>query len=151
MRRKLMVVAGVLALAGCESIPVTRYFQPPPAPPPDTSPIGEPADEAGTVLVPFVRQLRADPGDLGVIVWAEGVTATQGYWDAELRRVNAPGAGGVLVLELRVRPPLEPQAVGPERTRLVTAALALTTREAADLQSVRVVAATNAATAAMPR
>jgi hypothetical protein len=151
MRRKLSAVAGLLALCACENIPVTRYFQPPPAPPPDVSPIGEPADELGTVLVPNIRQVRAEPADLGVIVWAEGVTATQGYWDAELRPFAAVAPGGTLTLQLRVRPPLGPQAVGPERTRLVTAGLALSSAEAASFGAVRVVGARNAGTAPMPR
>jgi hypothetical protein len=151
MRLKLLGVAGLLALGACANIPFTRYLQPPPAPPPEVSPVGEPADELGTVLVPVVRQVRAERGDLGLIVWAEGVTATQGYWDAELRPVGPVPEGGTLTLELRVRPPLEPQAVGPERTRLVTAGMALGAREAASFGAVRVVGARNAGTAAMPR
>ncbi|MCF8510991.1 MAG: hypothetical protein K9G43_06060 [Rhodobacteraceae bacterium] len=57
----------------------------------------------------------------GAIVRATGLSPMQGYYDAELvaRPVDDKG---VLVFDFRLMPPPEPQPIGTQRTREVTAA-----------------------------
>jgi hypothetical protein len=93
--------------------------------------------EPDPVAVPL-RRAEAERGLYGVIVRAEGVAPTQGYYAARLRPASRPDAAGVLGFEFVAVPPLAPEAVGPERTRVLTAAVFLPTRALDELSAVRV-------------
>jgi hypothetical protein len=74
-----------------------------------------------------------------VIVRVEGVAPTQGYYGAELLPVSAtPDAAGILGFELVAVPPDVAERVGPERTRLLTAAVFVPNLALEDLRGFRV-------------
>ena len=82
-----------------------------------------------------------------MIVRAQGVAPTQGFYAAELVPTAAvPDAAGILGFELTAIPPSGPEAVGPERTRLLDAAFFLPTLALRDLRGVRVAGAGSART-----
>jgi hypothetical protein len=132
-------IAGCLALAllaGCERVQMRMPSFLRPTPPVSAADAAE-----ASVLVPYIQEAAAERGLRGTILRVRGVTPTQGYFDAELRPIGAEG--GVVLYEFRAKPPLEPQAVGPERTRLLTAADFLSVRELRDITNARIVGAGN--------
>jgi hypothetical protein len=145
MRNRSLLVAGVL-LAGC-SMEVPPF-------------LGREGSGAGTysldeeplpepVPVPL-RRAEAERGLHGVIVRAEGIAPTQGYWGAELRPAAGPDAAGVLGFQLVAVPPPAPEAVGPERTRVLTAGVFLPNLALEDLSAVRVAGAAGVRTLPLP-
>jgi hypothetical protein len=110
---------------------------------------GVPVAADGTALLPAVRVVAAERGRQGVILRAEAVAPTQGFFAPELLPVGR-GPDGVEVVELRARPPQEPQPIGQERTRTLSIGRFYSNREMRDIRSFRVVAAENAATAVAP-
>ncbi len=98
-----------------------------------------PPPPAALVPVPM-RLARAEPGLRGQIVRVEVVAPTQGYYGAELAAQGGglPDANGVLHFELVARPPSTPQAVGPERTRELHAAVFVPDRALRNMRAVRI-------------
>lgn len=98
---------------------------------------GEPPPEPRTVAL---RQAEVERALHGVILRVTGEAPTQGYYSATLRPIGdgAPDAAGILSFELIAYPPAEPQAVGPARTRVLTAGLFMPERALKDLRGFRV-------------
>ncbi len=84
----------------------------------------------------------------GVILRVTGVAPTQGWYNAALVAANegALDAAGLMTVSLVAVRPDEPNAVGPERTRLLMAGAYLTDREIRDVRGFRVVAANQTVT-----
>lgn len=93
------------------------------------------------VPVPM-RMARAERGLRGHIVRVEAVAPTQGYFSAALVPTGGgvPDQNGVMSYMLMARPPTGPQAVGPERTRELHAAIFVPTLALRDMNAVRITA-----------
>ena len=91
------------------------------------------------VPVPM-RMARVERGLRGQIVRVEIVAPTQGYYAADLVALNGgvPDQNGVMSYMLVARPPATPQAVGPERTRELNAAVFVPTRALRNMSAVRI-------------
>ena len=139
MRNGLVLLAGLALLAGCSfEMPSflgregggDSFYQVrgEPPPPPRSVPI---------------RQTALEHGLHGVILRVAGETPTQGYWGAQLRPLGngAPDAAGLLSFELLAIPPASPQAVGAQRSRVVTAAIFVPNQALRDLRGFRVAGA----------
>lgn len=104
--------------------------------------------EAPDLHVPItqITELRVERTLSGAIVRAEGLSAIQGVFGARLTPVNEDDepVDGVLAYTLDVLEPRTPRPVGPEQTRRVVVARALTTQQLLKTRVVRVTAATNA-------
>lgn len=107
----------------------------------------EAADLPDAVPVPM-RTAVLERGYGGSILRVTGIAPTQGFFNAALVAENggAVDAAGVLTVALLAVPPLAPQAVGPERTRLLITAAFVQTLELRDIRAFRVVASNNAVT-----
>lgn len=78
----------------------------------------------------------------GAVLRATGLAATQGYYNAELVLIGAEGR--TLVYELRAERPAGFEAIGPEATRRITAARALSVQDLRGVSAIRVQGAQNA-------
>ena len=116
MMRILLLTGMMLALTSCAAIQQSRlnpgnWFERE-----DTSepvenlplPVNDPRP-----LVAQVTSLRIDPTPEGAIIWAVGLPATQGYWQADLVRVDT--SPGVLSYAFRAAPPVAVQPQGTSR------------------------------------
>ncbi len=120
MRNGLLLLAGVGLIAGCSvELPgfVGREGQPEGTysfrreAPPEPRPVS-------------LREAAAERALHGVILRVAGEAPTQGYYAAILRPIGTgPDAAGVLSFELVAVPPSTPEAVGPARSRTLTAAI----------------------------
>ena len=132
MRARFIILASLAALAGC-TVELPGFLGR------EGSGTGsyqlnddEPAPDP--VAVPL-RTAEAERALYGVIVRAQGVAPTQGYYGAQLAPTAAgPDAAGILGFELIAIPPSLPEAVGPERTRLLDAAVFLPNLALRDLR-----------------
>jgi hypothetical protein len=96
-------------------------------------------------LVPVVRDMEVLRVPEGAIVRATGVTATQGWWDVELRPVNdGQPVEGALVYEFVLAAPRTRTGAGTEQSRTVTAAVKLSNYELAGVRRIVVRGAENA-------
>lgn len=141
MIRPLVVVALMIALAGCASRwnPVNWFKRSTEVERVEAD--GTPADTR--VMVATVKTLVIESTSSGAIVRATGLPPTQGWWKAEL--VALPDAGdGRLVLEFRIAPPPEARREGTEWSREVTVAYAISARQLAGLGEIVVQGAGNA-------
>lgn len=90
----------------------------------------------------------------GVIVLAESVTPTQGYYAARLDPVDPdkrPDQTGVLAFRLLALKPTTPQEIGPERTRVLTAAAFLQNVTLRDVKAIRVTGGGKSQTLPVPK
>lgn len=95
-------------------------------------------------LVPVVSELEVIPTTGGAVVRASGVTATQGWWDVELRALNdARPVDGVLVYEFVVAEPRRATGTSTEASRTVTAGVKLTNSRLVGVRSIVVRGAQN--------
>lgn len=95
-------------------------------------------------LIPVVTDLEVLRTPEGAIIQAAGQTATQGWWDVELRPTNdGRPVDGALVYEFVVAAPLSPAAVGSEASRHVTAAVKVSNRRLEGVRQVIVRGAQN--------
>ena len=102
----------------------------------------EPADRRG--LVDQVTSLAVEPVIGGAVIHAAGLPPVQGFWDGELvSTTDMVPENGVLVLEFRIRPPLQPTAVSTERSREVVVGLFVSRQKLDGVREIRVVAARN--------
>lgn len=100
-----------------------------------------PADTRG--LIDRVTDLALEETRSGLILRVTGLAGMQGYHDAEL--VGLPvDEEGLKVFEFRVAPPLAPTGPGPEASRTITAATAISFYQLDRISAIRVVAAQNA-------
>lgn len=89
-----------------------------------------------------VRGMAVDRMPDGAIVRATGVTATQGWFNAQLVRRGLEN--GVLTLEFVAEAPPAPAGTGAEATRQITAATRLSEADLAGVRVIRVRGAQNA-------
>ncbi|MBJ3763964.1 hypothetical protein ILP92_14525 [Maribius pontilimi] len=94
-------------------------------------------------LIGQIDTLTASPTQGGAILRATGIAATQGYFVGDLVAVPTDDPR-VLAFEFRAFPPLEPKPVSTPRSREVTVARFLTSRELTGVNELRVSAAQNA-------
>jgi hypothetical protein len=73
----------------------------------------------------------------GAIVTATGLPPTQGFWEAELRRVPSPDPS-ILVLEFGILPPFGPAPQGPQPSREVLAGIAYSNQDLAGIRTITV-------------
>jgi hypothetical protein len=162
MRDAVVTLAGAALLAGCTlpfgAIPASDRNQDPA----DVVRSEErglltglfsrtPRDLPEAVPVPM-REATLERGYGGVIIRATGVAPTQGWFDATLvaEGGGAPDAAGVLTVALVAVPPPTPEAVGPERTRLLLTAAFVQDLELRDIRAIRVVSSRNSVTLPVP-
>jgi hypothetical protein len=97
---------------------------------------GPPPPEPRTVPL---RLAVAEPALHGVIVRVEGEAPQQGYSTAQLRPIGGgPDAAGIISFELVAVPPSAPGAIGPARTRELSAAIFVPNLVAKKLKGVRI-------------
>jgi len=147
MHKALVVAGGLVLLAGCGAVRGPDFLT------------GEggllgPATvvQGDVVAVTSIRSATIERSFRGVIVRVEGVAPTQGFYDAGLvaRDEGAADGAGIVTLELVARRPLEPEAVGPERTRLLATGLFVPNADLRDLRGFRVVTGAGAVTLPLP-
>lgn len=141
MQRRLVLWGGVLALAACGGrLNPFNWFRRRPQVVDETG-FTAPADPRG--LMARVVSVKVDQTSTGVILRATGLPPMQGYNDAEL--VGLPvDEKGVKTFEFRVAAPVTPTGPGPERSREITVAVALSNFQLQEISSLRVAAAENA-------
>lgn len=95
-------------------------------------------------LVAAVTDMSVDRNPGGAIVRAEGLTATQGWWDAELVPENDGRAvNGVLTFRFVIAPPRTTTRVSTDASRAVTAAASLSMFDLDGVNSIVVQGAQN--------
>lgn len=98
-------------------------------------------------LVEQVVDLKIEQSPGGAIVRATGLPPTQGYFDAELvARNDALPVDGVLTFEFRVHAPFGFELVSNESSRQIIVGHFLTEQALSGVNSIRVIAKTNALT-----
>jgi hypothetical protein len=96
-------------------------------------------------LVPVVREMEVLRVPEGAIVRATGVTATQGWWDVELRPVNDEvPVDGALIYEFVLAGPRGATGTGTEQSRTVTAGVKVSNYTLAGVRRIVVRGAQNA-------
>ncbi len=105
------------------------------------------------VQVAGLREASVERAFGGVILRVTGIAPTQGYFNAMLRPENGgqPDAAGIMTVTLVAVPPPAPEAVGPERTRLLLAGAFLQDRDLRDIRGFRVVAGGTSQTLPLPQ
>lgn len=103
------------------------------------------------VPVPM-REATLERGYGGVIIRTTGVAPTQGYFNAVLVPDNGarPDEAGVVTLRLMAIPPLSPQAIGPERSRLLMTAAFMDELKLRGVRTIRVISSLDVATLPVP-
>jgi hypothetical protein len=132
----LLLLAALGALAGC-SVEVPSFLGRESGGGASYSLRGEPLPDP--VAVPL-REAALDRGLYGVVLRVHGPAPTQGYFGAQLRPINnaVPDAAGISSFEFVALPPSSPQAIGPERTRELSAAVFVPTLALNELRGFRV-------------
>lgn len=156
-------LAGLTLLSGCT---FALWDRPPPERPVDSSDSVRseerglitglfgltPRDLPSAVEVSNVRTAVVERALGGVILRVTAVAPTQGFFDPALIAASgeAVDASGVVTVRLVAVPPQTPQAVGPERTRLLMAAAFLPDLELRNVRGFRLVAGANVLTFPVP-
>jgi hypothetical protein len=106
---------------------------------------GEPLPEPRAVPI---QQAVLERGLHGMILRVHGAAPSQGYYGAQLAPLagGAPDAAGIVSFEFVAIPPDAPQAIGPARTRALSAAVFFPTLALEDMRGVRVAGAGSAQT-----
>lgn len=138
MRNGLLLLAGLGVLAGC-SIEMPSFVG---------REGGSGMYDVGGEQRPPARSVPLRDAALeralhGMILRVVGETPTQGFYSAQLRPLGGgtPDAAGILSFELVATPPVAPGAVGPARTRVVSAAVFVPNRALRELRGFRVAGA----------
>ena len=94
-------------------------------------------------LVAEVTSATLEPVIGGGVVHATGLPPVQGFWDAELTSTTAlePDDAGILTLDFRIRPPLDPTRVSVPRSREVTVALFISRQKLDRIREIRIAGA----------
>lgn len=139
MRKGLMLLAGLTLVAGC-SMEIPSFVGREGGGQEFYSIRGEAPPEP--VALPL-REATLDRALHGVIIRADGEAPTQGYYSAALVPLNngAPDASGLVTFEFMAVPPREAQAIGPARSRQITAAVFLPTLALKNIRGFRVTGA----------
>ncbi len=106
---------------------------------------GSGAVNDGTILVPSIAAARPEPGLRGLIIRASAVAPVQGYYLPALRPLNRgrPDENGVVTLEFRAYPPVQPGPAGPTRSRALEAAAFFSDADLASISGFLIVSETN--------
>lgn len=96
----------------------------------------------GRQLVDQVTELAVDATPNGAIIRAVGVPQIQGFWDAELVRVETQDPS-LVVYEFRVVPPFQRRAQGTVGSREIIAAASLSNIALQGVRSISVVGLRN--------
>jgi hypothetical protein len=99
--------------------------------------------EDNRALVAQVTVLKVEPYPGGAIVRATGVPQSQGWWEAELVKVETEEEGTILY-EFRIFPPVEPRPAGTPFSRQVTVAESLSAIALDGVRKIVVQGASNA-------
>lgn len=96
-------------------------------------------------LVPFVTEMEVIQTTGGALLRASGLTATQGYWDVELRALNDERpVDGALIYEFVVAAPRTQTPVSTEASRTVTAGVKIANTRLGGVRRIEVRGAQNA-------
>lgn len=136
MRKGLMLLAGLALVAAC-SVEIPSFMGREGGGQGFYNVRGEPPPEP--VSLPF-REATLDRALHGVIIRVDGEAPTQGYYSAALVPLNngSPDGAGIVTFELMAVPPRTAQAIGPARSRQITAAVFLPTLALKNLRGFRV-------------
>lgn len=158
----LATLAGLALLAGCGVLPASERYDPIPDEEPERRRgaavpgalaglfTRRPPELPDAVAVPGLREAAVERTSGGVILRVTGVAPTQGYFSPTLAAQGAPDAAGLLTVSFLAVPPLEPQAVGPERTRLLLAAAYASDLELRGVRGFRLVTGPTVRTLPLP-
>jgi hypothetical protein len=99
-----------------------------------------------------MRSAVAERSLTGVIVRVDGEAPTQGYWGAALEPVGtgAPDASGAVSFRFVAIPPASVEAVGPARTRRLSAAVHVPNLALKNTRAVRIAGVGTAQTLPLP-
>jgi hypothetical protein len=99
-----------------------------------------------------MRSVVAERSLTGVIVRVEGEAPAQGYWGAALEPVGdgTPDAGGAVSFRFVAIPPVAVEAVGPARTRRLSAAAYVPNLALKNVRAVRIAGIGTAQTLPLP-
>ena len=147
MRNGLLLLAGSLLLAGCGGgMPGFLGREG-----------GDGTYRIGGEVLPepvpvAMREATAERALHGVIVRVEGEAPTQGYWGAALVPVGGgtPDAAGVVSFRFVAIPPAGAEAVGPARTRQLSAGLFIPNLSLRQTRAVRIAGLNAAETLPLP-
>lgn len=155
----LAMLAGLALLAGCGILPASELRDAAPERARATEPgliaglfTRRPPELPDAVAVSNLRAATVERASGGVILRVTGVAPTQGYFAPTLaaRTEDGPDAAGLLTVSFLAVPPLEPQQIGPERTRLLLAAAYASDLELRGVRGIRLVAGPNVRTLPLP-
>lgn len=141
MQRRFLLLGGMAVLASCGGRlnPLTWFKRRPKAV--DETGFKAPTDPRG--LMARVTSVKLEQTSSGAILRVVGLAPAQGYYDAAL--VGVPvDADGVKVFEFRVAEPAATTGPGPEQSREIAVAVALSFYQLGQISALRVVAAENA-------
>lgn len=96
-------------------------------------------------LAQQIIDLKVEPAPGGAIIRATALPPTQGWWDAELVK-RGDDQNGARIYDFRMSAPKMQAGVSTPRSRQITAAVFLTTRQLQEITSITVQAATNGMT-----
>jgi hypothetical protein len=136
MRNWVLLLLAALTLASC-----TSWLRAPPA---QIEPEGgyRPAPIDDRPLADQIIDVTVEPTPGGVIVSAKGLPPTQGYWNADLVKLE-DSAPGTVTYHFRMRPPLAAERVGSPLSREVVAGAYLSNTELAGVRQITVIGAQN--------
>lgn len=143
MQRRMIILGGLVMLASCGGrLNPFNWFRRGRKPQVvDETGFVAPIDTRG--LMNRITEVKVEETSTGVILRATGVMEAQGYYDAEL--VGLPlDEEGIKVFEFRIRAPEATTGPGPEVSRQITAATALSFYQLDQIAGLRVVSAQNA-------
>ena len=96
-------------------------------------------------LADQITALTVEPAEGGAILRATALPPTQGWWEAELVK-RIPDENGARIYDFRMSPPKTQAGVSTPRSREITAAVFLTTRQLQEITSITVQGARNGMT-----
>ena len=142
MQRRFLILGGFVLLASCGGrLNPFNWFKGRRPKVVDETGFAAPPDPRG--LMERVTGVKVEETSTGVILRATGLAPMQGYHDAEL--VGLPiDEAGVKVFEFRVTEPLVGTGPGPERSREITVAAALSFYQLDQISEIQLRAAQNA-------
>jgi hypothetical protein len=144
MRNGLMLLAGVALLAGC-SVEIPSFMGREGGGQGFYNVRGEPPPEPVRLAL---REATLERALHGVIIRVDGEAPTQGYFSAALVPLNngVPDEAGIVTFEFMAVPPSTTQAIGPARSRQITAAVFLPTLALKNIRGFRLAGAGTAQT-----
>ena len=93
-------------------------------------------------LADQITDLSVERSSVGTVITATALMPTQGWFNAELVRIEEANEDEV-IFEFRVEAPLSAKAVGPARSREITAGGFLSVQDLAGRRTIRVIGARN--------